>query len=63
MIADLTLQTPMIMPSPLGVPVMFTCDILMLPEIFKYLVKCVLAIFNIGILWNLLIDLLVCHGN
>lgn len=63
MIANLAHQTPLITPSPLRIPVMFTSDVLMLPKIFNYPIECVLAIFDIGILRNLLCDCLVCYGN
>lgn len=63
MIANLAHQTPLITPNPLGVPVMFTSDVLMLPKIFNYPIKRVLANMDIGILRNLLCDCLVCHGN
>lgn len=42
---------------------MLTSDVLMLSKIFNYPIERVLANMNIGILWNLLCDCLVCHGN
>lgn len=63
MVAELALQTPSITPSPLRVPVMLTTDILMLSKIIDYSVKSILAICNIGMSWNFLIDRLICHGN
>lgn len=61
MVADLTLQTPIVAPNPLRVPVMLAPVVLVMPQVLDYPVKRVLADMDIGIGRHLLTYHSDCH--
>ncbi|KAJ6181065.1 hypothetical protein N7519_011526 [Penicillium mononematosum] len=61
MVADLTLQTPIVAPNPLRVPVMLAPVVLVVPQVLDYPVKRVLADMDISIGRHLLMYRPDCH--